>query len=379
VFPIRILGPPQGSPPAIESWKPIMTDKTPVPVFDGHNDTLLKLYQSTEPDKEKLFVEGAPANWHIDLPRAKKGGFAGGMFTIFPPPVEKRRRKAADGAVPMPSNDEPMPPELPRGAAIDSTIGMAAILFRLENAGALKICRSAADIRAAMQEKKLAAVFHIEGAEAIDTDFTMLEVLHAAGLSSLGIVWSRPNAFGHGVPFRFPSSPDTGDGLTDAGKALVRACNALKIQIDLSHLNEKGFRDVARLSDAPLVATHSNAHSVCPHARNLTDWQLGAIRETRGMVGLNFATGFLNPAGPTGGGADIEMMIRHIDALLEKLGEDGVGLGSDFDGAPVPPEIRDAAGLPRLVEAFEKHGYGRQLIEKIAWKNWVDVIERGIG
>ena len=103
VFPIRILGPPQGSPPAIESWKPIMTDKTPVPVFDGHNDTLLKLYQSTEPDKEKLFVEGAPANWHIDLPRAKKGGFAGGMFAIFPPPVEKRRRKAADGAVPMPS------------------------------------------------------------------------------------------------------------------------------------------------------------------------------------------------------------------------------------------------------------------------------------
>lgn len=355
-----------------------MTDKTPVPVFDGHNDTLLKLYLSKEPDKEKLFIEGAPADWHIDLPRAKKGGFAGGMFAIFPPPVEKRRRKVGD-AVPMPGNDEPLPPELPRSAAIDSTMGMASILFRLEKAGALKICRNAGDIRAAMKDKKLAAVFHIEGAEAIDTDFTMLEVLHAAGLRSLGIVWSRPNAFGNGVPFRFPSSPDTGDGLTAAGKVLVRCCNALKIQIDLSHLNEKGFRDVAKLSDAPLVATHSNAHSVCPHARNLTDWQLGAIRETRGMVGLNFATGFLNPAGPTGGGADIETMIRHIDALLQKLGEDGVGLGSDFDGAPVPAEIRDAAGLPRLIEAFEKHGYGKALIEKIAWKNWVDVLERGIG
>lgn len=356
-----------------------MTEKAPVPVFDGHNDTLLKLYQSTEPNKEKLFIEGAPAEWHIDLPRARKGGFAGGMFAIFPPPLEKRKRKEADGPNPMPSNDEPLPPELPRGAAVDSTIGMASILFRLEKAGALKICRSAGDIRAAMQGQRIAAVFHIEGAEAIDADFAMLEVLHAAGLRSLGIVWSRPNAFGHGVPFRFPSSPDTGDGLTDAGKALVKACNALKIQIDLSHLNEKGFRDVAKLSDAPLVATHSNAHSVCPHARNLTDWQLGAIRETRGMVGLNFATGFLNPAGPTGGGADIETMIRHIDALLQKLGEDGVGLGSDFDGAPIPPEIRDAAGLPRLIEAFGKHGYGKALIEKIAWKNWVDVIERGIG
>ena len=355
-----------------------MPDSAPVPVFDGHNDTLLKLYQSKNPDKEKLFIEGAPAEWHIDLPKARKGGLVGGMFAIFPPPLERPKR-SPDDPEKMPGANEPLPPHLPRAAAVDSTIGMASILFRLDKAGALNICRSAADIRAAMKQKKLAAVFHIEGAEAIDTDFAMLEVLHAAGLRSLGIVWSRPNAFGHGVPFRFPSSPDTGDGLTDADKELVKACNRLKIQIDLSHLNEKGFRDVAKLSDAPLVATHSNAHSVCPHARNLTDWQLGAIRETRGMVGLNYATGFLNPGGPAAGGATLEMMIRHVDVLLEKLGEDGVGLGSDFDGAPIPSEIRDASGLPRLIEAFGKHGYGKDLIEKIAWKNWIDVIERGIG
>lgn len=354
-----------------------MTDQAPVPVFDGHNDTLLKLYQSPDPDKERLFIEGAPADWHIDLPRARKGGFAGGMFAIFPPTQEKHRKPGAGET--MPGNNEPLPPELPRSAAMESTIGMASILLRLERAGALRICRRAAEIRAAIQEKTIAAVFHIEGAEAIDPDFAMLEVLHAAGLRSLGIVWSRPNAYGHGVPFRFPSSPDTGDGLTEAGKALVKACNRLRIQIDLSHLNEKGFRDVARISDAPLVATHSNAHSVCPHARNLTDWQLGAIRETGGMVGLNFATGFLNPRGPTAGGADLDMIIRHVDALLQKLGEDGVGMGSDFDGAPVPVEIGDAAGLPRLIEAFRAHGYGEELIEKIAWKNWVRVLEKGIG
>ena len=198
-----------------------MTDKTPVPVFDGHNDTLLKLYQADEPNKEKLFIEGAPADWHIDLPRAKKGGFAGGMFAIFPPPLEKRKRKVGD-AVPMPGNDEPLPPELPRGNAIDSTIGMASILFRLERAGALTVCRTAADMRAGVAKGVLAAVFHIEGAEAISADLSMLEVLHAAGLRSLGIVWSRPNIFGNGVPFRFPSSPDTGDGLSDAAKALVK-------------------------------------------------------------------------------------------------------------------------------------------------------------
>ena len=127
----------------------------------------------------------------------------------------------------------------------------------------------------------LAAVLHIEGAEAIDPELDALEVLHAAGLRSLGPVWSRPNLFGHGVPFRFPSSPDTGPGLTDAGKALVRACNELRLMLDLSHLNEAGFWDVAALSQAPLVASHSNAHALCPCSRNLTDKQLDAIRATR--------------------------------------------------------------------------------------------------
>lgn len=355
-----------------------MTQPSLVPVFDGHNDTLLKLYMSPQADKEKLFLDGAPARWHIDLPRARKGGFAGGMFAIFPPPAEERRPKRGEPS-PMPGNDEPLPPQLPLDEARVSTLGMASILFRLERAGALSICRSAGDIRAAMARGSLAAVFHIEGAEAIDTDLAMLDVLHAAGLRSLGLVWSRPNAFGHGVPFRFPASPDIGDGLTEAGKALVKACNRLRIQVDLSHLNEKGFRDVAALSDAPLVATHSNVHALCASSRNLTRWQLDAIRASGGMVGLNFATGFLNPQGPSGKATGIDVMVRHVDALLEALGEDGVGLGSDFDGAPIPAEIGDVSGLPRLIEAFERRGYGRELIDKIAWKNWIGVLERGIG
>ncbi|WP_454817376.1 dipeptidase [Labrys neptuniae] len=355
-----------------------MTQNNLVTVFDGHNDALLNLYHAPEPDRMRIFSQGAPADWHIDLPRARKGGLAGGMFAIFAPPQEEGAAKAG-AAIPIPSNDEPLPPPLPMEEARIATLGMASILFRLERAGLLSVCRNAADIRNAMSQDTLAAIFHIEGAEAIDPDFAMLDVLHATGLRSLGLVWSRPNIFGHGVPFRYPSSPDTGPGLTDAGKALVKACNQLRIMIDLSHLNEKGFRDVAALSDAPLVATHSNAHSICPHARNLTDWQLGAIRETHGMVGLNYATSFLNPGGPTAEGADLEMMLRHIDTLLDKVGEDGVGLGSDFDGAPIPPEIGDAAGLPRLIEAFRQHGYGEELIAKIAWKNWVGILERTIG
>jgi membrane dipeptidase len=280
---------------------------------------------------------------------------------------------------PAPSDNEPLPPELPQAEAITSTIGMASILFRLERAGALTVCRSAGDVRAAMAKGSIAAIFHIEGVEAIDPELAMLDVLHAAGLRSLGIVWSRPNAFGNGVPFRFPSSPDTGPGLTDAGKALVKACNKLRIMIDLSHLNEKGFRDVAGLSDAPLVATHSNVHAICGHSRNLTDWQLGAIRESGGMVGLNFATGFLREDGRMNADTSIDIMVRHIDSLLQALGEDGVGLGSDFDGAMIPAPIGDVAGLPKLIGALAARGFGRALIEKIAYRNWLSVLERTIG
>lgn len=206
-----------------------------IPVFDGHNDTLLNLHLSTEADKARLFMEGAPANWHIDLPRARTGGFAGGMFAVFAPSSGDDDPGLTASVL---GNDEPLPSPLPMGEARLPTLAMASILFRLERAGALAVCRSAADIRAAMDRDTIAAVFHIEGAEAIDADFVMLDVLHAAGLRSLGPVWSRPNIFGHGVPFRYPSSPDTGPGLTDAGKALVRACNELNILVDLSHINE---------------------------------------------------------------------------------------------------------------------------------------------
>ena len=353
-----------------------MTEPAPIPVFDGHNDVLLRLLKSHAASAETAFIEGT-ATGHLDLPRARKGGFVGGMFAIFPPPVQGSgspidRMKGGSYTVPLPA-------ELGLADAQASTIAMASILLRLERAGGLSVCRSVAEIRAAIARDSLATVFHIEGCEAIDTDFRMLDLLYAAGLRSLGIVWSRPNAFGHGVPFTFPSTPDTGPGLTDAGRELVRVCNERRILIDLSHLNEKGFWDVAELSTAPLVATHSNAHSVCPHARNLTDRQLDAIRESRGMVGLNFATAFLRPDGSMNADTDLEVMIRHLDALIERLGEDGVGMGSDYDGATVPAAIKDVAGLPRLFEALRAHGYDDALLRKLGTENWFGVLERSWG
>ena len=220
----------------------------------------------------------------------------------------------------------------------------------------------------------MAAILHFEGAENLGPDPGALEELYEVGLRSLGLVWSRPNDYAHGVPFRFPSSPDTGPGLSGAGRELVGECNRLGVLIDLSHINERGFWDVAEISDAPLVATHSNAHALCPASRNLTDRQLDAIRDSDGMVGVNFAVAFLREDGGETVDTPLETVVRHVDYLVERVGIDRVGFGSDFDGAKVPKELGDVSGLPVLLAALRAGGYDEKALEKLAHGNWIRVL-----
>jgi membrane dipeptidase len=348
-----------------------------VPIFDGHNDVLLRLHRRGGAKTAAAFLDGE-AKGHLDLPKARQGGFAGGLFAIFVPSTA--RPKSGNGSAPSDTafSDVPSPPAVEMTAAQAAVYGMVSLLLRIEreSQGRVRVCRSVDDIRRSFADDVLASVLHIEGAEAIDPDFELLDVLHEAGLRSLGPVWSRPNAFGHGVPFLCPSSPDTGPGLTALGKELVAACNRLKILIDLSHLNEKGFWDVAETSNAPLVATHSNAHALSPHSRNLTDEQLAAIRGTGGMVGVNFATSFLRADGRADADTPAELVIDHLEYMLERVGEDGVGFGSDFDGARVPAGIGNAAGLQHLVEIMRARDYGERLIAKVCSGNWLRVLER---
>ncbi|MET0527450.1 MAG: dipeptidase, partial [Microvirga sp.] len=315
----------------------------------------------------------------LDWPRMKQGGMFGGFFAVYVPSEDMGTD--VDSLMSRAQYDVPLPPPLHLNGSQQVTVHMSSLLIRIERAsnGEVKICRSAADIRHCLDNGKLAAILHIEGAEGIDPDLHMLDVLYESGLRSIGPVWSRSNIFGHGVPFRFPSTPDTGPGLTERGRELIRACNRLKIMIDLSHLNEAGFWDVVKLSDAPLVATHSNAYEVCQHSRNLTDRQLAAIRESRGMVGVNFATSFIRPDGRRNDDTPLEEMIRHMDHLIEHVGVDGVGFGSDFDGATIPAEIGDVRGLPRLVGAMRRHGYDEATLRKLCYENWVNVLERTWG
>jgi len=354
-----------------------MPSKAPTPVFDGHNDVLLRLFKKTgtsTPEHDFLLGDG---EGHLDLPRMLQGGFAGGLFAVYVPSAGLTLDKLNElmrGA----DYDVPLPSLLEAAAALPTALAMIAILYRIERAsdGAFMVCRTGGELRRCLETGVIGAVLHMEGAEAIDPGLNALEVFHQAGLRSLGPVWSRPTIFGHGVPFRFPSTGDTGPGLTDAGKALVKACNELGVAIDLSHMTEQGFWDVARVSTKPLIASHSNAHAICPHARNLTDKQLAAIAHSGGLVGLNFATCFLRPDGQKGEGTEIDLMLRHLDHLIAKLGVDHVGLGSDFDGAYIPESIGDVKGLPVLVAALRRHGYDDATLNLLCHENWISVLER---
>lgn len=344
-------------------------------VFDGHNDTLLNLHLP-ERSGGRTFFERSEVG-HIDLPRAIEGGFGGGFFACFAPPdpennwsEESALRLYKDSYEVLPS--PPVNLDYARRTADELT----SLLFRIEaeSEGALKVVRRAGEIQECLESGVLAAILHFEGAENLGLEPGALETYYDKGLRSLGLVWSRPNVYAYGVPFRFPASPDTGPGLTNAGKELVRECNRLGVLVDLSHLNEKGFRDVAELSEAPLVATHSNAHALCQSSRNLTDRQLDAIRDSDGMVGVNFAVSFLREDGHDDSETPLETVVRHVDYLVERLGVDRVGFGSDFDGAKVPKEVGDVSGLPKLLAALCERGYGERDLAKLAHGNWLRVL-----
>jgi membrane dipeptidase len=144
--------------------------------------------------------------------------------------------------------------------------------------------------------------------------------------------------------------------------------------VDLSHLNEAGFWDVARVSSKPLVATHSNAHVLCASTRNLTDAQLDAIGASGGVVGVNFAVSFLRQDGGQVAATRLEEVVRHVEYIAGRIGIDHVAFGSDFDGALVPEDLGGISGLPKLVDALRAAGFDDPAVAKVTHRNWLRVL-----
>lgn len=332
-------------------------------VFDGHNDAL------TRPDHDEL-ASGRQGG-HLDLPRMRAGGMRGGIFAVFTPSPGSPPQPVRRGA----GYSMPLAAAVPREVAAADAAAAAGRLARLERQGGLVVAGAVSDLDGALADgTRPVAVLHLEGAEAIDPGLESLDHWYAAGLRSLGPVWSRVNVFGHGVPFAAPASPDIGPGLTERGAALVSACAELGIMVDLSHMNEAGFWDVARLEAGPLVASHSGAHAICPASRNLTDRQLDAIGASGGLAGIVFATPFLRPDFADDPATPLRLIAEHARYVADRIGAAHVGLGSDFDGATIPMSLGGADGLPKLVEALRGAGFSDDETAAICWRNWRRVL-----
>jgi membrane dipeptidase len=335
------------------------------PVLDGHNDALTR-------EDHAALATGRP-HGHLDLPRMRAGGVRGAIFAVFsqqpgvrePSPVARE-----DGVI-----EFPYAPPVDHAFAAAHATAAASRLLALERGGHLRVARRAAELDAAAEESgPPVAILHLEGAEAIDSQLEALELWYAAGLRSLGPVWSRANAFGFGVPFVSPSSPDTGPGLTAAGRTLAVRCAELGILVDASHLNEAGFWDLARLDVGPLVASHSAAHALCPASRNLTDSQLDAIGASDGLVGVVFACSFLRPDFADDADTPVSLIAEHARYIAARIGVEHVALGSDFDGATIPSELGGVEGMPKVLAALRAAGFDEREVEAIAWGNWRRVL-----
>jgi len=333
-------------------------------IFDGHNDLLTRLWLSSADDPVHDFIYGTLPG-HLDLKRCRQAGWMGGLFSIFLPPYAYVKNNHPD-KLSNPSNSDFTPQEI-----VDICCAQLELAQQLEarSDGQIQICTSVAQIRACQQNQQLAIVLHLEGAEFLAIEPELLDVFYEAGLRSIGPLWNRKSLFGDGLNASFPHSPDTGSGLTTQGKDLILACRDKHMLIDVSHMNERAFWDTLEIADQPIVATHSNAHALCPQARNLTDRQLAAIKQNGGMVGVNFDVAFLRTDGQRNTHTSLDVIVDHLVYLIDHLGEDHVGFGSDFDGCLLPDELSDISQIAKLIQRMQQRHFSDALIKKITSKN----------
>jgi membrane dipeptidase len=329
-----------------------------IPVVDGHNDALLRVWRNGGSLRERS-DEG-----HLDLPRMRDGGIVAALFACFVPAQDDEPPDPREGAGELGgAYDLPLEPALPFERATRIAGELVAIAER-----DLRIVRDASELDAWDDEPL--AVLHFEGAEPIEPSLANLGGWYDGGVRSLGVVWSRPNAFGHGVPFRYPGSPDSGPGLTAAGRALVRACNELGIVVDLAHATERTFWDAAAVTSAPLVVSHAGAYALAPIPRSVTDRQLDAIRDSNGLVGVVFDT-VMGGDGRLVRDIPLAAVVRHVEYLAERMGVEHVALGSDFDGCRPPSALADASHVQSLFDAL---AWSDGELAALGHGNWLRVL-----
>ncbi len=294
----------------------------PIPYFDAHCDTLSACARGGGPLRQNA--------GHLDLRRLCEFSHPAQVFAIW-----------ADG-----------------GDFAECARQRAVFAEELRNNADLAVpCVTGEDIAAARGAGKLAALLSVEGGELLDCDPEKLETAAAWGVRCVNLTWNHANALSGSHADR----PDR--GLTDQGQAFVRRAEELGIFLDVSHLSDRGFWDLAEMAQKPIIASHSDARAVCPHSRNLTDEMFCAIRDSGGVVGLNLYAPFV-------GGEGLDDVLRHIDRFLSLDGAGVLCLGLDLDGCDaLAGGLREVQDLPRLWDALAARGYDEALLSDIFYNN----------
>ncbi len=310
-------------------------------VIDGHIDTALEILRQNRKFSERSKIG------HCDLARMKEANVLAALFAIE------------------------------SGYTMESLIQSIDIWFKFVSMpdNHLFQIKTIDDFDKVRDSGNVGALLHFEGVSGMDDEFKLLRLGYHLGLRSMGITWSNVNKFATGV--RVTTKRQRKTGLTNLGRDLVREAQALGVTIDVSHLNDQSFWDLYEITEKPIIATHSNARSICNHPRNLTDEQIKVIHEKHGTIGINFGMKFLDPVHPgeeyTNLGLDV--IKKHMDHIADLADINIVAIGSDYDGTSIPNCLRDCTKFPVLWDYLLDNGYSGQDLNKISHENLLRVFK----
>ncbi len=353
-------------------------------VVDGHSDTVLKIFYDNVDIGKRVKIG------QIDIPRMKEGGLDAQIFAIWPDPIY-----------------------VGHNVAKHTLKLLDCMLNTIEkNKDKMELALTASDIRRIVKKGKIAAILAVEGGHAIEDDLSILRTYYRLGVRLMTLTHSNTNNWADSA-----NDKEKWGGLNDFGKKVVREMNRLGMIVDISHVSDKTFYDVIKVSTKPVVASHSCVREIAHRKRNMTKDMLKALAKNGGLIGINFFSAFLDdefnkkmqfsldrynilPEIKTQEQLDqlayqrykqfekpvpippppLEKLIEHIDYVVKLIGADYVGLGSDFDGINTSPEgLEDVTKLPEITKALLKKGYPEKDIKKILGENWLRIFEKVTG